>query len=264
MLKSSIVFLAILVIIGSVVSNNAIYSVKLPEDSPQMIALTFDDGPHGTLTPKLLDILKEKKASATFFIMGVKVAKHKSIIERAITEGHEIANHVWNHPVLTKISKEAVFDQLFRTNMAIKEILGLEPKTMRPPYGNTNGKLNAFIQEKGNLSVIMWSLDTLDWKKPPPQQIVDFTVKKVKTGDIILCHDIHPGTIEVPTSNCMIVQSLSLSLPLYLSLFHSLSLSLSPFLSLPLYLSLTHSIYFSLILPIKATTAYLMPPLLLM
>ena len=192
-----IVILAIFLNFGAVASLNAIYSVKLKEDGQQMIALTFDDGPHGTLTPLLLDTLKEKGAKATFFVMGIKIAKHKSIIERAIAEGHEIANHVWNHPVLTKISKEAVFDQLLRTNLAIKEVLNVEPKTMRPPYGNQNGKLNAFIQDRGNLSVIMWSLDTLDWKRPPPQQIIDLTVSKAKYGDIILCHDIHPGTIEV-------------------------------------------------------------------
>ena len=192
-----IVILAIFLNFGAVASLNAIYSVKLKEDGQQMIALTFDDGPHGTLTPLLLDTLKEKGAKATFFVMGIKIAKHKSIIERAIAEGHEIANHVWNHPVLTKISKEAVFDQLLRTNLAIKEVLNVEPKTMRPPYGNQNGKLNAFIQDKGNLTVIMWSLDTLDWKRPPPQQIIDLTVSKAKSGDIILCHDIHPGTIEV-------------------------------------------------------------------
>ena len=194
-----VAILALFINVGAVLSLNAIYSVKLKEEGQQMIALTFDDGPHGTLTPLLLDALKEKNAKATFFVMGIKIATHKSIIERAIAEGHEIANHVWNHPVLTKISKEAVFDQLLRTNIAIKEVLNIEPKVMRPPYGNTNGKLNAFIQDKGNLSVIMWSLDTLDWKRPPPQQIVDLTVSKVKSGDIILCHDIHPGTIEVLT-----------------------------------------------------------------
>ena len=194
-----VAILALFINVGAVLSLNAIYSVKLKEEGQQMIALTFDDGPHGTLTPLLLDALKEKNAKATFFVMGIKIAKHKSIIERAIAEGHEIANHVWNHPVLTKISKEAVFDQLIRTNVAIKEVLNIEPKVMRPPYGNTNGKLNAFIQDKGNLSVIMWSLDTLDWKRPPPKQIVDLTVSKVKSGDIILCHDIHPGTIEVLT-----------------------------------------------------------------
>jgi hypothetical protein len=67
---------------------------------------------------------------------------------------------------------------------------------MRPPYGNTNDKLNKYIEDEGKLKVIMWSLDTQDWKRPPSQNIVTRTVKRVKSGDVILCHDIHPGTIE--------------------------------------------------------------------
>ena len=98
---------------------------------------------------------------------------------------------------MTKISFDRVYDQLLRTNNVIQSILSVAPKTMRPPYGNTNPKLNKYIEEKGNLSVIMWSLDTQDWKRPEPQTIIDLTMKKVKVGDIILCHDIHPGTIKV-------------------------------------------------------------------
>ncbi len=67
---------------------------------------------------------------------------------------------------------------------------------MRPPYGNTNPKLNQHIAKNENLSVIIWSLDTFDWKRPPPAQIVKETVQRIKPGAVILCHDIHPGTIE--------------------------------------------------------------------
>ena len=197
--KLSILLLAAIFLIISMntVDSNAISAVRSQEEGQKLIALTFDDGPHGTLTPQLLDILKTKNAKATFFVMGIKVEKHKGIIERAQSEGHEIANHVWDHPVLTKISFDRVYDQLLRTNNVIQSILSVAPKTMRPPYGNTNPKLNKYIEEKGNLSVIMWSLDTQDWKRPEPQTIIDLTMKKVKVGDIILCHDIHPGTIKV-------------------------------------------------------------------
>lgn len=67
---------------------------------------------------------------------------------------------------------------------------------MRPPYGNTNKKLNQYISDKERLSVIIWSLDTLDWKRPKPEDIVEKVVKNGKGGTVILCHDIHPGTIE--------------------------------------------------------------------
>jgi peptidoglycan/xylan/chitin deacetylase (PgdA/CDA1 family) len=81
---------------------------KVPADADgtKYMALTFDDGPHQTLTPRLLDILKEKKAKATFYVMGVKVAIHPEIVARAALEGHEIGNHVYDHPVLTKIKPQ--------------------------------------------------------------------------------------------------------------------------------------------------------------
>ena len=199
------------------VTHTAIYFVKPQEEGQKNIALTFDDGPHGTLTPLLLDVLRDRNAKATFFVMGVKVAKHKAVLERAHAEGHEIANHVWDHPVLTKITRADVIDQLSRTNEALKETLGIIPKIMRPPYGNTNGKLNEFIQKKGNVSVVMWSLDTLDWLRPDPKKIVNFTVRKVKIGDIILCHDIHPGTIEVKPTTTITTFSLSMPVSIHLS-----------------------------------------------
>lgn len=158
--------------------NPAIYSVK-PLIKPR-VALTFDDGPHAILTPRLMDILKPLNANVTFFVMGIKVEKHATILQRAVREGHEIANHVWNHPILSKIPRETVFDQLWKTNMAIQRAIGFAPKIMRPPYGNTNKPLNQFIAERGNLSVIMWSFDTQDWKHPGSKAIVDRALQKIK------------------------------------------------------------------------------------
>lgn len=159
------------------------------------IALTFDDGPHGTLTPQLLDVLKAKNVSVTFFVMGIKAQLHPEIIKRAHEEGHEIANHAWDHPVLSKIPRETVTDQLKRTTEAIEKAIQATPKTMRPPYGNTNKGLNEYIFKNEKLQVIMWSLDTLDWKRPPVNEIISKTIQRVKPGAVILCHDIHPGTI---------------------------------------------------------------------
>lgn len=103
--------------------------------SGQYVMLTFDDGPHAVLTPKLLDILKEKNAKATFYVMGVKAALHPNILKRMVEEGHEVASHTWNHPIISKIPRENLHQQLARTNKAIKEATGEEPATFRPPYG---------------------------------------------------------------------------------------------------------------------------------
>lgn len=114
--------------------------------------------------------------------MGVKVGMHPDILRRVHEEGHEIANHSWNHPVLSKIPRPSVIEQLHRTTAAIEEAIGVKPKTMRPPYGNTNKKLNDFIYQNQGLSVILWSLDTLDWRRPSSDEIVRRVVDNIKPG----------------------------------------------------------------------------------
>jgi peptidoglycan/xylan/chitin deacetylase (PgdA/CDA1 family) len=174
-----------------------VYSFPPTIDSNQKnVALTFDDGPHAILTPLLLDRLNNTNAKVTFFVMGVKVVLHPDIVRRALKEGHEVANHVWDHPVLTKIPWQVARDQILRTSEAVFNVSGYTPKTMRPPYGNTNRGLNNRIYSETKLPVIMWSLDTLDWMRPNPKEIVKKILQKVKPGTVILCHDIHPGTIE--------------------------------------------------------------------
>ena len=150
------------------------------------IALTFDDGPHQILTPKLLDIAKAKGAKFTFFVMGIKVDMHPDIVKRALEEGHEIANHAWDHPILTKLSLDDVSNQLRRTNKALQHATssssssnGTTPTTMRPPYGNTNKRLNRFINTNENLTVVLWSYDTNDWKRPSPKAIADGIASRV-------------------------------------------------------------------------------------
>jgi len=196
MSSSSLVFLLTLLWLRA--SAETFSSVSLPNIEQKYVAITFDDGPHQVLTPRLLDLLKERGAKVTFYVMGVKLSlPHASAtLQRALQEGHEVGNHVWDHPVLAKMPRDKVGDQLSRTSEAIKAATMQLPKTMRPPYGNTNQRLNDWISTTSGMHVIMWSLDTLDWKHPPPDEIVKRTLKKVKNGDIILMHDIHAGSIE--------------------------------------------------------------------
>ena len=100
------------------------------------IAMTFDDGPSATLTPKLLDILKERHMHVTFFLVGENAKAHPEIIKREFAEGHEIGDHSWSHPNLAKMSDEAVRSELDRTKDAIVAAIGQAPTLMRPPYGS--------------------------------------------------------------------------------------------------------------------------------
>ena len=102
------------------------------------IAMTFDDGPHPRLTPRLLDMLKARSIRATFFLIGENAAEYPDIVRRIAAEGHEIGNHTWDHPQLTKLNPAALREEIDRTSSTIAEITGKLPTVMRPPYGATS------------------------------------------------------------------------------------------------------------------------------
>src|SRR4051812_22857266 len=160
------------------------------------IALTFDDGPNATLTPKLLDLLAAKHLKATFFVVGQNAADHPEILKRAVREGHEIANHSWSHPNFGKMSDEAVRRELQKTDDAISAAIGKRPTLMRPPYGSITAHQKKWIHEEFGYRIIIWDVDPLDWKRPGPSVVTARILKETNAGSIVLAHDIHPPTIE--------------------------------------------------------------------
>src|ERR1700730_8573443 len=112
------------------------------------IAMTFDDGPSATLTPKLLDILAAHHIKATFFVIGENVAQHPEVVARAAREGHEIGNHSWSHPNFGKMSDDGVRRQLQQTDDAIKSATGKRPTLMRPPYGSITAREKRWIHDE--------------------------------------------------------------------------------------------------------------------
>jgi peptidoglycan-N-acetylglucosamine deacetylase len=164
-------------------------------DGP-VIALTFDDGPNATLTPKLLDLLAARHLKATFFVVGQNAADHPDILKRAVREGHEIANHSWSHPNLGKMSDDAVRRELQKTDDAITAAIGKRPTLMRPPYGSITARQKKWIHEEFGYRIILWDVDPLDWKRPGPSVVTARILKETKAGSIVLSHDIHPPTIE--------------------------------------------------------------------
>jgi peptidoglycan/xylan/chitin deacetylase (PgdA/CDA1 family) len=164
-------------------------------DGP-FIALTFDDGPNATLTPKLLDLLAARHLKATFFVVGQNAADHPDILKRAIREGHEIGNHSWSHPNLGKMSDEAVRRELQKTDDAIVAAIGKRPTLMRPPYGSLTARQKKWIHEEFGYRIIIWDVDPLDWKRPGPSVVTARILKETRAGSIVLSHDIHPPTIE--------------------------------------------------------------------
>jgi peptidoglycan/xylan/chitin deacetylase (PgdA/CDA1 family) len=164
------------------------------------IAMTFDDGPSATLTPKLLDLLAARRIKATFFVIGENVAEHPDIIARAAREGHEIANHSWSHPNLAKMSDEGVRRQLWRTDEAIKNATGTRPTLLRPPYGSITEREKRWIHDEFGYHIVLWDVDPYDWKRPGPAAVRNRILQETRPGSIVLSHDIHPGTIEAMPS----------------------------------------------------------------
>ena len=176
-------------------SGERTYITAVRVDSP-VIAMTFDDGPSAVLTPRLLDILKQRNIKATFFVLGQLVQEHPEIVARAIAEGHEVANHSWDHKALNKLGEGGLQHELADTSAEITKATGKPVTLMRPPYGATNPRLNRAIEKEYGMKVILWSVDPFDWKRPGPQVVSQRILAGAKPGAIILSHDIHPGTIE--------------------------------------------------------------------
>ncbi|WP_432666705.1 polysaccharide deacetylase family protein [Wukongibacter baidiensis] len=157
-----------------------------------VIALTFDDGPHPSYTALILDELKKRNAVATFFVLGNRVQYYPELLSRIVAEGSEIGNHTWNHKQLTRVSPEEIRKQLNDTQEVIKNTVGFYPTIMRPPYGSVDSR----VRKEINMPIILWSVDTEDWKSKDREKIVAHILSKSKNGDITLQHDIYKWTAE--------------------------------------------------------------------
>lgn len=156
------------------------------------VAISFDDGPGATTTPQLLQILKEKKVHATFFVLGEKAAQHPEIVKQAAKEGHEIGNHTFNHQDLTRLSTQAIMDEVTKTDNEIKKATGKKATFIRPPYGSIT-KVGAEIIQR---PIIQWSVDSEDWRTRNTESIIQKIQTTVYDGSIILFHDIYLETIN--------------------------------------------------------------------
>ncbi|HEL1587098.1 TPA: polysaccharide deacetylase family protein [Streptococcus suis] len=175
--------------------DQASYQTYLAEEEAKkyrnMIALTFDDGPNPATTPLVLDILKKYQVKATFFVLGKSVAGNEAILQRMVAEGHEIANHSWSHPNLTKLSATDVAAEIQQTQSAIEAAVGFKPSLMRPPYGAINATTMSSIQ----MPIINWSIDSKDWQSRNATSILKEVQAQAHPGGVLLLHDIHQSTV---------------------------------------------------------------------
>jgi len=158
-----------------------------PEQS--VVALTFDDGPNARYTPQVLDILYEQQVPATFFLIGEKFTGNELLIREMAASGHEIGNHTFSHPDLSR----TIQWEIQQTEEKLKEILPDYPmKYVRPPYG----RYTEDVQNAIGLPLVLWTIDSGDWEAPHAENIYTAVVSKIQDGDIIVFHDDNAETVK--------------------------------------------------------------------
>jgi spore germination protein YaaH/peptidoglycan/xylan/chitin deacetylase (PgdA/CDA1 family)/GT2 family glycosyltransferase len=176
------------------------YVIERYGQKPGLVALTFDDGPDARWTPKILDILKEKSAPATFFVIGENMQARPDLVKREVAEGHNVGSHTWTHPNIGEIPIAQTNVELNATQRLFEVITGRSMRLFRPPFfgdaePSTPHEVAPLViaQTLGYL-VAGLRVDPDDWQKPPPQAIVDRTLARLdhpgdRPGQVVLLHD---------------------------------------------------------------------------
>lgn len=159
----------------------------------KLIAITFDDGPDSTDTPRLLDGLKERGVHVTFFMQGRSASYNQQLVNRVYAEGHEIACHTWDHPNLNSASVGEIKNQISKSFAVLDKTCGKGTKYLvRPPYGNAN----ATVRESVGAPLILWSVDTRDWESLNAGEVRKHMINDSYDGAIVLLHDIHSSSVD--------------------------------------------------------------------
>ncbi len=162
------------------------------EQEPRKIALTFDDGPHPVYTPKLLDGLKERGITATFFLIGRNAEAYPDVVRRIYEEGHLIGNHTYSHVRLSDLTEEEVRREVEQTSNLIEELVGEPLIYIRPPFGDWKEDIDCGM----GVIPVWWTVDSRDWETGNAAEIVKRVVTQAEENDIILMHDWYESSVD--------------------------------------------------------------------
>lgn len=178
-------------LIQTATANNDSFSGSIDCSKVKCIALTFDDGP-SKYTNSLLDILKKQWVKATFFVIWANIEHRESTLKREADEWHEIGNHTRNHKDLTKLTPEERKQEIETTFKKIFEVTWVSSFLIRPPYG----RIDESILGEQYGKIILWNVDTDDWKSKKIDTIVANATNKIQKWDIILMHDTYQTSVD--------------------------------------------------------------------
>ena len=165
-----------------------------PTRTRQQIALTFDDGP-SEATMRVLDVLEEAGAKATFFVVGERVAQHERELRRMAAGGFQIGNHTWKHDYISKIPEGELRASIAKTSDAIRSACGVEPEVMRPPGGVWSDAALAVLGKMG-LPAVMWNVDPRDWETRDARSTIEHVLDRAADGRIVIMHDLYQQTAD--------------------------------------------------------------------
>ena len=170
-----------------------IFPVQAAQKNEKYVALTFDDGPSGRFTRRLLDGLAKRDAKATFFLCGYRIAQYPKETQRIFDEGHEIALHGYSHDCMTPMSRRQIAKELSDTKALLPE--GCKALWLRPPGGCCSDGVRQ-VAEVTNLSILDWSVDPRDWATRDTAAVGRFVVERIQDGDVVLLHDMSDSSVD--------------------------------------------------------------------
>jgi len=181
--------------LGAVVPDTTldVTPATLQKENWNLCALTFDDGPHRLVTPKILEVLNREKIRATYFPVAKVAAGQGDIIRDFVAAGHEIGNHSLTHSDLRVMTPEAQRFEIAEANRILRDF-GADPVLFRPPYGRYTLDLLAIAREE-RMSPVLWTVDTRDWQVRDPDKIVQHVKTAAGTGSVLLLHSTYPSTL---------------------------------------------------------------------
>ena len=159
----------------------------------RVVALTFDDGP-SRWTPAVLDALRDHDARGTFFVLGAAAAGQAEVLKRAVSEGHELGNHLFSHRDPAELDEDELERELRRTADEVHRAAGVRPRLVRPPYGGDRERVARVAERVGLGPTVLSSLDPEDWKAETSTAIAGHVLSNVRPGSIVDLHDGVPAT----------------------------------------------------------------------
>lgn len=167
-------------------------NLEQPADSEKLLALTFDDGPHKVYTKKLLDGLRERGIQASFFLVGESIPGKEELIRQMAEDGHFIGVHCYSHVDLTRKTIEESCRDIVKTAEMIRDITGIWPEYIRPPYGNWSEELEECVE----LKPVFWDIDTRDWEIQNRDRIYSHICSNAGKHQVALLHDVYETSVD--------------------------------------------------------------------